>query len=87
MVVRVIWLTHSRCSLSDALVSAGGRLVWKLLRTHCLLMWFHLRNPESDEVSVVDSVEVVLVSGSVEVVAGELGEDSGIWSSCVGSRA
>ena len=43
--------------------------------------------PVSDEVSVVDSVEVVSVSGSVEVVAGELGEDSGIWSSCVGSKA
>ena len=43
--------------------------------------------PVSDEVSVVDSVEVVSVSGSVEVVAGELGEDSGIWSSCVCSRA
>ena len=43
--------------------------------------------PVSDEVSVVDSVEVVSVSGSVEVVAGELGEDSGIGSSCVCSRA
>ena len=43
--------------------------------------------PVSDEVSVVDSVEVVSVSGSVEVVAGELGEDSGIWSSCICSRA
>ena len=41
----------------------------------------------SDEVSVVDSVEVVSVSGSVEVVAGELGEDSVIWSSCICSRA
>ena len=43
--------------------------------------------PVSDEVSVVDSVEVVSVSGSVEVVAGELGEDSGIWYSCICSRA
>ena len=41
----------------------------------------------SDEVSVVVSVEVVSVLGSVEVVAGELGEDSVTWSSCVGSRA
>ena len=41
----------------------------------------------SDEVSVVDSVDVVSVSRSVEVVAGELGEDSVIWSSCVCSRA
>ena len=41
----------------------------------------------SDEVSVVDSVEVVSVSRSVEVVAGELGKDSVIWSSCIGSRA
>ena len=41
----------------------------------------------SDEVSVVVSVEVVSVSGSVEVVAGKLGEDSFSWSSCVGSRA
>ena len=41
----------------------------------------------SDEVSVVDSVEVVSVSGSVEVVAGDLGEDSVIWSSCICSRA
>ena len=39
--------------------------------------------PVSDEVSVVDSVEVVSVSESVEVVAGELGEDSVIWSSCI----
>ena len=41
----------------------------------------------SDEVSVVVPVEVVSVSGSVEVVAGELVEDSVTWSSCVGSRA
>ena len=41
----------------------------------------------SDEVSAVESVEVVSVSGSVEVVAGELGKDSVIWSSCIGSRA
>ena len=40
----------------------------------------------SDEVSIVESVEVVSVSGSVEVVAGELGKDSFSWSSCVGSR-
>ena len=39
--------------------------------------------PVSDDVSVVDSIEVVSVSGSLEVVAGELGEDSVIWSSCV----
>ena len=41
----------------------------------------------SDEVSVVVPVEVVSVSGSVEVVAGELGEDSVPWSPCIGSRA
>ena len=41
----------------------------------------------SDEVSIVESAEVVSVSGSVEVVAGELGKDSSIWSSCIGSRA
>ena len=41
----------------------------------------------SDEVSVVESVEVVSVSGSVEVVAGELEKDSFSWSSCIGSRA
>ena len=41
----------------------------------------------SDEVSVVESVEVVSISGSVEVVAGELGEDSAIWSSYIGARA
>ena len=41
----------------------------------------------SDEVSVVVSVEVVSVSGSVGVVVGELGEDSVTWSSCIGSRA
>ena len=41
----------------------------------------------SDEVSVVVSVEVVSVSGSVEVVAGELGKDSFSWSLCIGSRA
>ena len=41
----------------------------------------------SDEVSVVDPVEVVSVSGSVEVVVGELGEDSVIWSSCICSIA
>ena len=40
-----------------------------------------------DEVSVVESVEVVSVSGSVEVVAGELGEDSVICSSCICPRA
>ena len=41
----------------------------------------------SDEVYIVESAEVVSVSGSVEVVAGELGKDSSIWSSCIGSRA
>ena len=41
----------------------------------------------SDEVSIVESVEVVSVSGSVEVVAGELGKGSFIWSSCIGSTA
>ena len=30
----------------------------------------------ADEVSIVESAEVVSVSGSVEVVAGELGKDS-----------
>ena len=41
----------------------------------------------SDEVPVVESVEQVSVSRSVEVVAGELGKDSVIWSSCICSKA
>ena len=41
----------------------------------------------SEELASVESVEVVSVSGSDEVVAGELGKDSSIWSSCISSRA
>ena len=69
------------------MVSTGSHLSLEVVEISLLVDLVSSEELASDEVSVVESVEVVSVSGSVEVVAGELGEDSFSWSSCIGSRA